>query len=62
MTVWTVIVELDVTDDLLAQTRKAIMAAVQFETGSRPTTRTIRSDAFRAALGDPYVPSRAGKA
>lgn len=58
MTVWTVIVELDCTDELLVQARKAIMAAVQFETGTRPATRTIRSDALNAALGYPYLNRR----
>lgn len=55
MTLWSVIVELDIPDEMLEPARRAITNAVRFETGTAPTTRTIRSDAFHAALGHPYV-------
>lgn len=56
MTAWSVIVELDCADDAtLAAARRAIVNAVQFETGQKPATRTIRTAAFHAALGHPYT-------
>lgn len=55
MTAWTVIVELDIDERLLDQARNAVVNAVRFETGQTPALRTIRTDAFHAALGHPYT-------
>lgn len=53
MTAWSIITELELDDDAIERVRTVLVDCLEQEIGSRPRTRTIRSDSLQAALKPP---------
>ena len=56
MTDWTYVISINLPDHEIEPLRTILIHHIEQHTGQRPTTRTIQTDALKAALLTPLAP------